>query len=229
MPGPQARMRQNGRMTLEHRIRQVQDRVSKACESVHRDPASVCLVAVTKSLPVDVVREAYDLGLRLFGESRAQELVPKSKALPQDIVWHFIGRLQSNKAKKVASIVSAIHTIEKESQLVEIEKGARTVDILVEVNVAGEQQKAGILPEELDKTVVLVEQYKCVRFRGLMTIGPLNPDPEESRPVFRSLAELGREVGAEWLSMGMSADFEVAVQEGSTHVRVGTAVFGERQ
>lgn len=216
-------------MSLEVRLNRVHDRISRACESKDRDPANVCLVAVSKTVPADVIEAAYRLGVRDFGESRAQELVLKSAGLPQDIVWHFIGRLQSNKAKKVATIASTIHTIEKESQLVEIEKTDSIVDILIEVNVAEEKQKAGILPKELDKTVDLVKQYKHVRFRGLMTIGPLSSDPEENRPVFRKLAELGREVGAEWLSMGMSADFEVAIQEGSTHVRVGSAIFGERK
>ncbi len=216
-------------MSLEARLGQVQDRIAEACESARRDPAGVCLVAASKTVPIEVVQAAYDLGQHVFGENRAQEMVAKARGLPQDIVWHFIGRLQSNKVKKVVPLVSAIHTIEKRSQLVEIEKGESIVDIFIEVNVAKEAQKAGILSEDLDKTVNIVKQYKNVRFRGLMTIGPLNPDPEENRPVFRGLAELGREVGAEWLSMGMSNDFEVAIQEGSTHVRVGSAIFGERQ
>lgn len=216
-------------MSLEVRLNRVLDRISQACETKDRDPANICLVAVSKTVSADVIEAAYRIGVRDFGESRAQEIVPKSADLPQDIVWHFIGRLQSNKAKKVANIVSVIHAIEKESQLIEIEKTDSIVDVLIQVNVAEEKQKAGILPKELDKTVNLVKQYKHVRFRGLMTIGPLSSDPEENRPVFRKLAELGREVGAEWLSMGMSADFEVAIQEGSTHVRVGSAIFGERK
>ena len=229
MPEPRLFVRQNGRMALADRIVQVQDRIDRACRKSGRRTDSVTLVTVSKTVAVPIIWEAYDYGLRVFGESKAQELVYKCAEMPQDIEWHFIGKLQSNKAKKVASLVELIHTIEKQSQLDQIEKGDSIVDVLIEVNIAKEQQKAGILSEELDKTLDIVKQYKNVRFRGLMTIGPLVTDPEENRPVFRKLAELGREAGAEILSMGMSADFEVAIQEGSTHVRIGSAIFGERQ
>ena len=215
-------------MSVASRLRDVRDRIERACGSVGRDTSAVTLVAVTKTVPVGRIREAYDLGVRDFGENRLQEALPKIAALPPDVRWHFVGVLQSNKAKAVASSFHVIHTLERPTQLVQIEKAARTVDCLVEVNIAREPQKAGVLPENLDKSVLLVQQCVNVRFRGLMAMGQLSSDPEENRPHFRQVSELGKRFGAEWLSMGMSADLEVAIQEGSTHVRVGTAIFGER-
>lgn len=215
-------------MSLLSNLQRVNERIASACESAGRDPASVTLVAVTKTVPTDVVRSAYDLGLRAFGENRFQEARDKIDALPDDVEWHFVGRLQSNKAKAVAERFLVVHTLEKESQLVEIGKASKAIDGLVEMNLANEPQKGGILPGALDKTITLLQQCGDVRFRGLMTVGPLSADPEGNRQLFRQMAELGRQVGAEWLSMGMSADLEAAIQEGSTHVRVGTAIFGER-
>jgi pyridoxal phosphate enzyme (YggS family) len=215
-------------MSVGQRLREVNDRITRACESCGRDPASVTLIAVTKTVTVDGVRAAYDLGHRVFGENRLQEALPKIEALPEDAEWHFIGRLQSNKAKAVARFFNAIHTLESEGQLREIAKVQGVVDGLIELNLASEPQKSGILREALDRTVRRVLECENVRFQGLMTVGPLSSDPEGNRPLFRQMSELGREVGAKWLSMGMSADLEVAIQEGSTHVRVGTAIFGER-
>jgi pyridoxal phosphate enzyme (YggS family) len=209
-------------------LRAVQDRIARACESVGRDPASVTLVAVTKTVSVDGIKAVYDQGHRTFGENRLQEALPKIEALPEDIEWHFVGRLQSNKARAVAEAFPVVHTLENERQLAEIGRSSRQIDGLVQLNLAAEAQKAGILSENLDKTIRLVQQCSNVRFRGLMTIGPLTSDPEGNRPLFRQMSELGRRVGAQWLSMGMSTDLEAAIQEGSTHVRVGTAIFGER-
>lgn len=203
-------------------------RIERACDSCGRDPAAVTLVAVTKTVAAETVRLAYDLGLRAFGENRLQEAAPKIAALPADVEWHFVGRLQSNKAREVSDLFQVVHSLEKPSQLAEIEKSTGFIEGLVQMNLAGEAQKAGIDEKSLDSTVRHVRQCRNVRFRGLMTIGPQVPDPEENRPLFRRMAELGRQVGAEWLSMGMSADLEAAIQEGSTHVRVGTAIFGER-
>jgi pyridoxal phosphate enzyme (YggS family) len=209
-------------------LQTVRDRIARACDSCGRDPSSVTLVAVSKTVGVERIREIYDQGHRVFGENRLQEALPKIAALPKDIEWHFVGRLQSNKAKAVAEAFRVVHTLENERQLAGIGKASRPIDGLIEVNLGREVQKAGILPESLDKTLNLVQEYSNVRFRGLMTVGPLTSNPEGNRPLFRQLAELGRKVGADWLSMGMSADLEAAIQEGSTHVRVGTAIFGER-
>ncbi len=215
-------------MSLGQNLQRVRDRIEAACVAAGRDPSTVTLVAVSKTVGIDGIREAYDHGLRVFGENRFQEAAPKVEALPKDIEWHFVGRLQSNKAKVVAETFQVVHTLENEGQLREIGKASRQIDGLVQLNLGNEPQKAGILPEALDKTLTLLLQCRNVRFQGLMTVGPLNPDPEGNRPLFRQMAELGRQVGAKWLSMGMSADLEVAIQEGSTHIRVGTAIFGER-
>ena len=209
-------------------LQDVRDRIARACDSCGRDQATVTLVAVSKTVSVDEIQRVYDQGHRVFGENRLQEALPKITALPSDIEWHFVGRLQSNKAKAVAEAFAVIHTLENERQLAGIGKASRLIDGLIELNLGREVQKGGNLPESLDNTLNLVQEYSNVRFRGLMTVGPLTPNPEGNRPLFRQLAELGRKVGAEWLSMGMSADIEAAIQEGSTHVRVGTAIFGER-
>lgn len=213
---------------LPQRLRSVQERIARAAESVGRDPGSVTLVAVTKTVPVDAIREAYDLGLRIFGESRLQEALPKIVALPRDIEWHFVGKLQSNKARQVAESFGVIETLENERQLREISKSNRVVQGLIEVNVADEPQKSGIsanLLGEFHKSVLQCEQ---LQFRGLMTIGPAHQMAEQARPFFRTMRELLKQMGGGWLSMGMSSDLEVAIQEGSTHVRVGTALFGGR-
>jgi pyridoxal phosphate enzyme (YggS family) len=213
---------------LQTRLAEIERRIEAACLAAGRPRGAVQLVAVTKNVPVEVMMAAYDLGLRHFGESRLQEARPKIEALPDDIVWHFVGRLQSNKAKAVAQMFAVVHTLEKSSQLKETAKSGQVVDGLVEVNIAKEQQKAGVLPEALDNFVNELSNYPQVRFRGLMTIGPLVSDPERNRPVFKELSRLGKALGSDWLSMGMSGDFDVAIQEGATHVRIGTALFGER-
>jgi PLP dependent protein len=200
----------------------------RACEIAGRDPQSVTLIAVSKNHTADAIREAYDLGIRDFGESRLQEAIPKIEALPNDITWHFVGRLQSNKAKRAAQYFDVIHTIESEAQLKEIHKAGREIQGLIEVNIADEAQKGGILPHLLDDLRNKVIHYDHVHLRGLMTIGPALDEAEKMRPFFRSLRLLNERIGGDWLSMGMSGDFEVAIQEGSTHIRVGTALFGER-
>jgi PLP dependent protein len=213
---------------IERNLHNLRERICRSCETARRDPASVTLVAVGKTFPADDIRRAYDLGVRDFGESRLQEAQPKIESLPTDIVWHFVGNLQSNKAKRAAQLFQVLHTVYKPSQLAELAKADRTVDALVEVNIAEEPQKAGLSAERLDHFVPMLLQCPQVRFRGLMTIGPVVQEPSQMRRYFRSLREANERLGGEWLSMGMSSDFEVAIQEGSTHVRVGTALFGVR-
>lgn len=212
--------------SLAERLQGIHERIARACEKADRDPGSVHLIAVSKTYPAEAVLAAYDLGLRHFGESRLQEALPKQVEMPLDIVWHFIGPLQSNKAKRAAQNFSVIHSLCSKAQLEEIEKSGSTVEGLLQINLGREQQKFGIFPETLDAAMIDVLNSTHVRFRGLMTIGPRVENPEDARPIFRRLAELGREVGADWLSMGMSGDFDVAIQEGATHVRVGSALFG---
>lgn len=216
--------------SLKSRFEIIQNRIRSAAIDAGRDPASVTLIAVTKTVPIDLIREAYDLGHRDFGESRLKEAQQKIEELPKDIRWHFIGKLQSNKAKKVAQLFKVIHTLENEGQLLEIQKANldEPIDCFIEINVASEAQKSGITPEQLRGFLKSVLQYKCVRFRGLMSIGPANPNSELMRPYFKNVAEWNCQVNGEQLSLGMSNDFEVAIHEGSTHVRVGSALFGER-
>ena len=215
-------------MTPIQRLQAVHDRIARACEAAGRDPSSVTLIAVSKTYPLDDIKAFYDLGQRHFGESRLQEALPKVDAMSNDVAWHYIGRLQSNKAKRAASAFDAIHTLESEAQLKEIEKAGRTVDGLIEVNLAQEAQKGGLPLESAAGFAEKVVQCPCVRFRGLMAIGPAGLPPEGLRPLYRRLAEEGARLGGDWLSLGMSGDLEAAIAEGSTHVRVGTALFGAR-
>ncbi|RYG41979.1 YggS family pyridoxal phosphate-dependent enzyme, partial [bacterium] len=167
----------------------------------------------------------YALGQRHFGESRLQEAEPKIARMPADCVWHFIGNLQSNKAKKIGELFDLVHTFDNERQMAAL----RTpIEALIEVNVADEAQKGGISPENLPALLEKLVQYKNVQYRGLMTVGPALEDPTAMRPFFRRMRELRERFGGECLSMGMSGDFETAIQEGSTHIRVGTALFGLR-
>jgi pyridoxal phosphate enzyme (YggS family) len=216
-------------MSVSSSLRSVQARINVACELAQRLPEEVTLIAVSKTQPIALIKEAYDAGQRHFGESRLQEAIPKIENLPSDIVWHFIGTLQSNKARKIATLFSVVHTFCKEDQIIEADKANRSIDALIEINIANEPQKAGIDPKQLDEYHRKVLQSRNVHFRGLMTIGPAIVEADNERLYFRALKKLGESVGAEWLSMGMSGDFESAIQEGATHVRVGTAIFGSRQ
>ncbi len=215
-------------MTLQERLEEIEDRIDRACHVGDRARENVTLVAVSKTFSAEDIQRAYDLGLRDFGESRLQEAQPKVEELPQDIVWHFVGNLQSNKAKRIGSLFNVIHTLSKASQAREIDKLERELDGLVEVNIASEPQKAGLSLQGLDEFVEELIHFPKVRFRGLMTIGPALEDAEAMRPYFRAMREANERLGGKWLSMGMSADFDVAIQEGATHIRVGTALFGAR-
>lgn len=209
-------------------LRAVRERIERACGAAGRDPGAVTLVAVSKTYPLDDLRALYDLGQRHFGESRLQEALPKVDAMPNDVTWHSIGRLQSNKARRAAEAFDVLHTLESEGQLREIEKAGRTVDGLVEANLAEERTKGGLAPESLAGFVEKVVQSSHVRFRGLMAIGPAGLPDEALRPLYRDLAETNARLGGTWLSLGMSGDLEAAIAAGATHVRVGTALFGAR-
>ena len=210
-------------------LRNVRARIERACDAANRDPAGITLIAVSKTYPAEAVRALYDLGHRHFGESRLQEALPKVESLPHDIVWHFIGRLQSNKARRVADTFDAVHTLETDGQLREIAKSRRAIDGLIEVNLANEPQKGGRLLSDITVFSENVVQCPNVRFRGLMAIGPAGLSNEALRPLYQGLAEANARLGGTWLSLGMSGDLEAAIAEGATHVRVGTALFGSRQ
>lgn len=205
----------------------MQERVSAACDACGRPASSVAIVAASKTRSIETILEAHALGVNVFGESKMQEALPKIAALPQVERWRFIGKLQSNKVKFLAPF-EALETLESPAQLKELAKLERPIEALIQVNIGREPQKSGILPENATEFVESALQCKQVSFRGFMTIGPAVRNAEEMRPYFRSLFALNERFGGTCLSMGMSDDFEVAIQEGSTHIRIGSALFGAR-
>lgn len=227
--------------TIAGNIETIRARIKAAAERVGRDPQSVRLVAVSKHQPLAAIREAMAAGQVVFGENYLQEAEDKIAALGQGLVWHCIGHLQSNKAKIAAEIFDCIETLDRlklakalEARLAELGK---TMPVLVQVNVGGEVQKAGVAPKEAGLLCRELQQFPHLKLQGLMTMPPFVDDPEESRACFRQLRLLGENLVAQGLlgqhgpmelSMGMSGDFEVAIEEGTTLVRVGTALFGER-
>ncbi len=225
-------------MSLAENIAAVKGRIGQACERAGRDPAEVTLLTVSKFHPASTIAEAVGLGLTLFGESRVQEARVKIPASPGRAQWHFIGHLQSNKAREAVSLFSKIESIDSLDLAAEVqrqaEKQGKRMPILVEVNVAGESSKFGWNPERLVAELPQLNALGRLELHGLMTIAPYSTDPERARPVFRRLRELrdrcAEVLGAPLptLSMGMSGDLEVAIEEGSTLVRVGTALLGPR-
>ncbi len=224
---------------LRDRVARVLDRVARAAARSGRTAESIRLVAVSKTQPVERVAEAYEADLRVFGENYVQEAEEKVRAFP-GAEWHLIGKLQANKVRKAVSLFGWIQAVDSPRLLADISRrcveAGKTVPVLVEVNLAGEGSKAGIPPEELQALLSSAVALPGVRVRGLMAIPPITEDPEESRPYFVRLRELldrcasaGGAVGEMTeLSMGMSSDFEAAIEEGATMVRVGTAIFGSR-
>ncbi|HEY4883373.1 MAG TPA: YggS family pyridoxal phosphate-dependent enzyme [Myxococcales bacterium] len=209
-------------------LTRVRERIAAACSRAGRDPASVRLVAVSKTKPVEMLRAAQAAGQAIFGENYAQDLREKADALP-GVEWHFIGGLQTNKAKLVVGRAALIHTCDRVALAQELSKRAKSAGItqrvLLEVNVGREPQKAGALPEDVPALLEKVRALPSLAPLGLMCIPPAEGDP---RAHFRSLRQLGQGLGLPELSMGMSADYEIAIEEGATLVRVGTAIFGER-
>ena len=225
---------------LKENFEEVEARIEAACRRSGRDRREVTLIAVSKTKPQEMIREIYDLGHRDFGENKVQELTAKYEVLPEDIRWHLIGHLQTNKVKYIVDKVCLIHSVDslKLAQTISREavKHGCTVPVLIEVNVAGEESKFGVAPGETEMLVRQIAELPAVSVRGLMTIAPNVSDAEENRPVFRKLKELSVDIGAKninnvtmsVLSMGMTGDYEVAVEEGATMVRVGTGIFGQR-
>ncbi len=227
---------------IKANVARVRDRIARACDRAGRSPSDVTLIAVSKTWPAGSVLEAAAAGITDFGENRVQEALPKVAAVnvatsPTSVfahgtnpTWHFIGHLQSNKVRDALSIARFIHSVDSEKLLRVISSNAEApVEIFLEVNVGGEESKFGFVPEQVTGAVALARSLPHIRLAGLMTVAPRVSNPEEARPYFRQLAELAREHGLPHLSMGMTEDFEVAIEEGATHVRVGRAIFGERQ
>ncbi|WP_437621884.1 YggS family pyridoxal phosphate-dependent enzyme [Sorangium sp. So ce1151] len=222
---------------IASRLEEVRHRIASAAARAGRGPEEVRLIAVSKGKPAEAIRAAYAAGQRDFGESYAQELVEKAEELANldGIVWHAIGRLQRNKAKHVARVAHVVHSVDREELAVELDRRAaalnRTLDVLLEVNVGGEASKGGCAPGELPPLVGAVTRCAHLRPVGLMTIAPFLEDPSEVLPFFaqlRALRDAHGQAALPELSMGMSHDFEAAIAEGATLVRVGTAIFGAR-
>jgi PLP dependent protein len=216
--------------TIAQRLGQVRERIARACERSGRSPSEVTLIAVTKGFGTDVIEEAWAAGVRDFGENRVQEAQEKLPSLRDlaGVTWHMIGHLQTNKVKPAVGLFDIIHSVDSLHVAEEISRRApHTVPAFLEVNVAGESSKFGMSLSELPGIYATVSRLPNIEVRGLMIVAPLG-DPEQSRPVFRSLREASGDLGLRQLSMGMTDDFEVAVEEGATHVRVGRAIFGER-
>ena len=224
---------------LAENVRNIHQRITAACMRVGRQPEAVTLIAVTKTFDAEKIREVVRAGVVDIGENYVQELKEKQRRLAgQQIRWHFIGHLQSNKVKSVVGTVCLIHSVDSVSLGREISKQAERlgsrVEIFLEVNTSGESSKYGVSPEETATLVKQVMQLSYIDVTGLMTIGPFLPDPEQSRPAFSALKNIQRSLATEGialphLSMGMTNDFEVAIEEGATMVRIGTAIFGSRK
>jgi pyridoxal phosphate enzyme (YggS family) len=232
-------------MSIAENIACVRERIEAAARRAGRQSQEIALMAVSKTFPPGRIREAYDAGLRLFGENRVQEFAGKAEAV-RDLhgaKWHMIGHLQSNKAAKAAELFAAVDSVDSLRLAQKLDTSAqqlrKKLRVLIELNVGGEAAKSGVVPEspEFEGILRAAPELDHLEFRGLMTIPPFTEDPQQARPYFRKLRELQENIAArqlpsvrmDVLSMGMSHDFEVAIEEGSTCVRVGTAVFGERK
>ena len=226
---------------LKENLEQVEQNIERACKKAGRARSEVTLIAVSKTKPVEMIQEIYDAGCRDFGENKVQELCEKIEQLPNDIKWHMIGHLQRNKVKyMIDNHVSLIHSVDSYRLAEEINIQAKKknviVPILVEVNIAMEESKFGISPEDAIALVEQIAELKNVKIEGLMTIAPYVVDAEEYRLYFRKIKQLSVDIGnknidnvsMKILSMGMTGDYMVAIEEGATMVRVGTGIFGER-
>ena len=207
---------------VAEQLQNVRAEIRKACEKSGRNPEEVTLIAVSKTKPISMIREAMDAGQTIFGENKVQELCTKYEELPKNLEWHLIGHLQRNKVKYIADKAALIHSVDSLR--------------LAEMNVAQEETKFGVSVEETMSLIEEICKLPYVQIQGLMTIAPYVPDPEENRPVFRKLKQLSVDISSknmnnvhmDILSMGMTNDYQVAVEEGATMVRVGTGIFGER-
>lgn len=229
------------KVNVAENLKNVEEKIMEACGRSGRDRKDVLLICVTKTKPAELLEEAYRAGERAFGENRVQEIVDKYPRLPEDIDWHMIGHLQKNKVKYLMDRAVMIHSVDNEdlARVISREavKAGRVMPVLIEVNVAGEETKFGVSPGETEKLIRKIAPLPGIKVCGLMTIAPYTEDPETNRPFFRQLRELSVDiknksidnVSMDQLSMGMTGDYEVAIEEGATMIRVGTGIFGERQ
>ena len=215
---------------IASRLAAVHSRIAAVAKRVGREQESITLIAVSKRKPVEDIVAAYKAGQRDFGENYVQEFAAKSERLPtlDEARFHFIGKLQSNKAGKAASLFSTIHTVDSAKLARRLDRFDKPLEVFIEVKLSPEDTKSGMDPLQLESVVEEAAAAPNLRLAGLMTMPPWNADPERARPYFRQLRELGVRYGIEGLSMGMSHDLEVAIEEGATHIRIGTAIFGPR-
>ncbi|MDE6924328.1 MAG: YggS family pyridoxal phosphate-dependent enzyme [Acetatifactor sp.] len=225
---------------IRDNLEQVQLKIKEACDRAGRDGGEVTLISVSKTKPLSMLKEAYEAGARDFGENKVQELVEKIPEMPGDVRWHMIGHLQRNKVKYIVGKVYLIHSVDSLRLAEEISKEAlkqnTSVNILLEVNMAEEESKFGVAPEETTDLVSRVSRLPGIHICGLMTIAPFVENAEDNRQYFRRLKQLSVDiesknidnVNMDILSMGMTGDYSVAVEEGATYVRIGTGIFGER-
>lgn len=225
---------------IQERLKCVEEKICRACDRIGRSREEVTLIAVSKTKPIEDLKEAYAHGARCFGENKVQEITEKYPQMPKDVKWHMIGHLQRNKIKYIIDKVALIHSVDSlrlaEAIQAEAAKHQVTMPILIEVNVAEEESKFGLSVEETLPLIEQVSTMENLRVQGLMTIAPYVDDPEENRWVFQRLKKLSVDISQKninnidmcVLSMGMTGDYEVAIEEGATIVRVGTGIFGER-
>ena len=239
-PKPPGHFWEGERVMIRENIEEVERKVKDSCRKAGRISDDITLMAVSKTMPVPFLREAYEAGIRDFGENRVQELMDKIPQMPDDVRWHMIGHLQRNKVKYIIDKVAMIHSVDSlrlaEEISLEAAKRDLVVDILVEVNIAGEESKYGVTAEEASSLVEKIAKLPALRVQGLMAIAPFTENPEENRPYFQKMKKLCVDIGEKnidngnmtVLSMGMSGDYTVAVEEGATCIRVGTGIFGAR-
>ncbi|MCI9545327.1 MAG: YggS family pyridoxal phosphate-dependent enzyme [Lachnospiraceae bacterium] len=225
---------------IQEQLEHVEEKICRACERSGRKREEVTLIAVSKTKPIEDLKEAYDCGARFFGENKVQEITEKYPQMPQDVKWHMIGHLQRNKVKYIVDKVALIHSVDslRLAQAIQSEaaKHQLVVPILIEVNMAGEESKFGVSKEEALPLIQQISALENVHIEGLMTIAPYVDDPEENRWVFQEMKKLSIDIREKnidnvdmyVLSMGMTGDYEVAIEEGATMVRVGTGIFGSR-
>jgi pyridoxal phosphate enzyme (YggS family) len=218
-------------VVFRQNLAQVEERIIRACHQCGRKREEITLIGVSKIFPPEAILEAYDAGLRNFGENYVQEFEGKFPAVQHlpGARFHLIGHLQSNKSRKAAELFQVIQTVDSPKLARRLNEVGRPLDILIEVKLSEEQAKAGAAPETLPALLAEIGACPHLRLLGLMTMPPWDDDPEKSRPYFRQLRALAQQHSLHALSIGMSHDFEVAIQEGATHIRVGTALFGKRQ
>jgi len=227
--------------SVGERLNEVRERIERACARVGRSPAEILLVAVTKTVSVEGIQQAVDAGVRLLGENKVQEAATKMGLVRGDVTWHMVGHLQRNKVRKAIGLFQMIQSVDSEPLAEEIDRRAaeagKPIDVMIEVNTSGEGTKFGASPEDCVDLAAKMSHFKHISVTGLMTIGALTPDQKVVRACFKRLRDLAERIRdakienakMDYLSMGMTSDFEAAIEEGSNVVRIGTAIFGPRQ